>query len=309
MRPPTPRFFWIDFRSPTHTLVTANGARQASHAQHLNTARVCVSQHAQSLLQAIIDRQHSDSRSLLFCNLYHCCSFSHTRKHRTGASRTASQAVHNGDRRIWSQREPVLVISALHAIFWGFSAFPMILRWLHSNQITAQRLLRSTQLQRPALTVSTNFRQPGVNKLSAYFHKQLFCWFSRLKRHQASVPNNNCLSASLVIAYYSNVYCVYLPGVLSPNSIADARAYFPTPIAFLSLQWRIDQLMQKRKAFPFQPALKSTLTENLSFPGTGTLSQICNPPQKSLHATQMWQCPPPPPPPPLTGQANAEPLF
>ncbi len=47
------------------------------------------------------------------------------------------QTVHKGDRHIRSQREPVLVISVLYPIFWGFSAFLLILSWLKPNHSTA----------------------------------------------------------------------------------------------------------------------------------------------------------------------------
>ncbi len=45
---------------------------------------------------------------------------------------TSWQDVRNGDRCIWFQRGPALVMSAPYAIFWGFSAFPLILNWLYT---------------------------------------------------------------------------------------------------------------------------------------------------------------------------------
>ncbi len=91
-----------------------------------------------------------------------------------------------------------------------------LFRWFWADSFTTYWLCIASYkwFLRPPLTVSTNFRQPRViTNFSPNLHKQLFCWFSHLERHQASVPNNHCLSASLVIAYYGNVFCI--PGVLS----------------------------------------------------------------------------------------------
>ena len=107
--------------------------------------------------------RHIDSRSLLFATS-RAAAVSHTRKHRTGATCTASQAVHKGDRRIRSQREPVLVISALHTIFWSFSSLQLILSWLIPNHSTA-----TVKEQVTPKTSSDN-----VNKLQATLSEMNF---------------------------------------------------------------------------------------------------------------------------------------
>ena len=114
--------------------------------------------------------------------------------------------------------------SALHANLRLLSFLLIIsLSWLdiHSTT-TVQGYCYNTRLLRPALTVSTNFRQPQV--------KWTFCLSSQTAisliltswKSPGFSSNNHCLSAALVIATTT----VILPGVISPNSIANAKTYF-----------------------------------------------------------------------------------
>ena len=79
---------------------------------------------------------------------------------------TAWQAVYNGDRRIRFQDGPVLVIAALYAVFWGFSALPLTLSWLNNHSTLT--VYRYTRHLTPAPTVSTTLDNPELNELCRY---------------------------------------------------------------------------------------------------------------------------------------------
>ncbi len=95
---------------------------------------------------------------------------------------------------------------------------------------------------------------------------------------------DHCLSASLVIAYYSNVYCI--AGVHSPNSNV------PTPIAFGR---RFDCLFDdccETQSFPILNGVSAHANKpSWPFPGIGSILQTCHPPLNSLHrgdSTPYW---------------------
>ena len=109
-----------DFRSPNHALVT-NDSAGFSCDRH----RTCVHHTARTIAFAS-DYSLTGRQRFMIATFCKPLGLLFPTWGNTGLdTHTAWQAVHNGDRCIQFQHRPVLVISALYAIFWGFSAF----RW------------------------------------------------------------------------------------------------------------------------------------------------------------------------------------
>ncbi len=100
--------------------------RQASRVT--STAHPCVTACNRYHKRLFTDRTAINNRYFATIG----CHFQHN---------TQRDKLYNNDRRIRFQHVPVLVNSELYAIFWGFSALPLILGWLNNHStLTVYRL-------------------------------------------------------------------------------------------------------------------------------------------------------------------------
>ncbi len=145
-----------------HTLVTTNDS--VGFPLATGTVRACTTMHAQPLYQAISHRQAQQFTITTFATSK-AATVSHTGKHRTGAACVASQAVHKESPQTtltWSSP----CNSAFHAnlrLLCSLLIISLSCLNIHSTT-TVQGYCYNTRLLRPALTVSTNFRQPRVKR-------------------------------------------------------------------------------------------------------------------------------------------------